>query len=520
MAEENEGAVNAAVRMYKGILGDCFLLKLTGEGGRTNILIDCGVLQGVTGARDRMAAVAEDIVRECGGGESRPGHLDLLVITHEHWDHISGFTYASDPLLDPSKLRIGELWMAWTEKTGDEQADALRVRFEKRKKTIAMVAQAGAAGGSSPFAAAPERAERGLHAFIGPIDEEGALAMGSSLTGREILARLKELAGENIKYLEPGEVVTTPGGVGLRTYTLGPPRDENRLFHDLPTPGAKETYMANRALNEQSLMAMTEGRPEALQDHSPFSKSHRVLTAAKVGGCRASRDTAPPGSAAAAAAWLKSVYYRQRTPCRFKDSPPAGHECRHDRFCDQDQERQRIDGDWLGEAGSVALKLDSDTNNTSLVLAFELPGGDILLFAADAQVGNWLSWHDRVYLADGRKVTAEEILARTVLYKVGHHGSHNATLREKGLEAMKHPRLAAMIPIVEEVARRQDRSGWKMPFPELKEELLVRTGGRILRGDAVKGADVDGTQINDDPAFLDAVEEGGDGLWVEYRLRG
>jgi hypothetical protein len=35
------------------------------------------------------------------------------------------------------------------------------------------------------------------------------------------------------------------------------------------------------------------------------------------------------------------------------------------------------------------------------------------------------------------KVKAEDLLERTVLYKVGHHASHNATLRQKGLELMK-----------------------------------------------------------------------------------
>jgi len=38
--------------------------------------------------------------------------------------------------------------------------------------------------------------------------------------------------------------------------------------------------------------------------------------------------------------------------------------------------------------------LQSATNNTSLVLAIELEDGDVMLFAGDAQVGNWLSWQD------------------------------------------------------------------------------------------------------------------------------
>src|SRR5262249_3307578 len=98
---------------------------------------------------------------------------------------------------------------------------------------------------------------------------------------------------------------------------------------------------------------------------------------------------------------------------------------------------RRIDDDWLAAAGPLALQLDKATNNTSLALAIELSeGGKVLLFPGDAQIGNWLSWERCSWLeSDGskeRKVTAADLLARTWLYKVGHHASHNATLRAKG----------------------------------------------------------------------------------------
>ncbi len=103
-------------------------------------------------------------------------------------------------------------------------------------------------------------------------------------------------------------------------------------------------------------------------------------------------------------------------------------------------EWRQIESDWLGAAGTLALQLDSDTNNTSLALAIELsPGGKVLLFPGDAQVGNWLSWHALHWTREGepeRSVDAADLLRRTAFYKVGHHASHNATLREKGLELM------------------------------------------------------------------------------------
>jgi hypothetical protein len=69
-----------------------------------------------------------------------------------------------------------------------------------------------------------------------------------------------------------------------------------------------------------------------------------------------------------------------------------------------------------------------------------------------------------------RDVTAADLLQRTVFYKVGHHGSHNATLREKGLERMISNRLAAVIPVDTRVAH--EVKGWEeMPLPGICERL-------------------------------------------------
>src|SRR5262245_1371287 len=78
------------VRMYRTGLGDCFLLafpKARPAAGRdaVYVLVDCGVFMGTPGSKEKMRAVAADI-RDATGGR-----LDVLVITHEHWDHVSAF---------------------------------------------------------------------------------------------------------------------------------------------------------------------------------------------------------------------------------------------------------------------------------------------------------------------------------------------------------------------------------------------------------------------------------------------
>ena len=150
---------------------------------------------------------------------------------------------------------------------------------------------------------------------------------------------------------------------------------------------------------------------------------------------------------------------------------------------------RRIDDDWLAAYGQLALDLDNDTNNTSLVLAFEfVDSRDVLLFVGDAQVGNWKSWADIPFDVPGRHtpMPAHDLLERTIFYKVGHHCSHNGTLKTGGLELMNKKNLVAFIPLDEAVARNQGRSGWDMPAAPLFKALNQKTAGRTVHSDQSK----------------------------------
>jgi beta-lactamase superfamily II metal-dependent hydrolase len=70
---------------------------------------------------------------------------------------------------------------------------------------------------------------------------------------------------------------------------------------------------------------------------------------------------------------------------------------------------------------ALAVSLDKAVNGTSLVVAFEI-GDACLLFPADAQ---WGTWHAMLSNPD-----AASVLARTTFWKIGHHGSHNATPKD------------------------------------------------------------------------------------------
>lgn len=480
----------------QGMLGDCFLIRLVQGGAASHILIDCGMLMGSEQASDRMQEIAEDIIKTTGGTDKKPGVLDLLVITHEHWDHISGFSQARDLLLNPKRLRIENLWMAWTEKDGDPQAARLRQRFGK--VGTALAALAGMVDPKSGFgmvgAGATVLAMQGFSGAMG--------AAAKSLLARDIMGDIKAAAVTR-EFLEPGEVLSTPsatsGGPALRAYVFGPPRDEGFLFKDKPSAGpAQETYLDAADLGDQILrFAMGNAQPD--EKDQPFAAPYGKIKARDL-----ARKLADNTLLTQDEAWLADHYCRSR----------SGSQSRRALF-----DRRKIDEDWLGAVGPLALKLDSDTNNTSLVLAFDLPDGTSMVFAGDAQVGNWLSWHNQIYKVDATtSYTAEQILNRTRFYKVGHHGSHNATLDEKGLAMMRRDDLVAIIPTDESVGNKQGRSGWQMPNPRVRAALLARTGGRILRNDRRYDADARAIDkdLSKDTQFLARLAD--ERLYLEYTL--
>jgi beta-lactamase superfamily II metal-dependent hydrolase len=420
------------VRMFRQGLGDCFLLTFPGTERPVHMLIDCGVLLGTGDAKVRMQTIAQHILDATGGT------LDVLVVTHEHWDHLSGFEQARD-LLGPEKLTIGEVWLGWTDKPGDPIAATLQERRTRALKRV--VGAANKLAGVAEFGArrTAERLENLLE-FWGGLGVAGQRGTHAALEWVR-----NRTAPRTPQYLEPGgEPLRLPGVEGLRIYVLGPPRDLKRLRKSDPSARDTEVYeLADAESTDTAFFAALDtDAQDAWVEGQPFEEWFRV------------------GEADA------------------KERPFF-----QEHYGFEGEDWRRIEHDWLGVTGRLALQLDSDTNNTSLVLAFELiASGRVLLFPGDAQVGNWLSWHEGIEwkVEDGgkqRTVTAKDLLERTVLYKVSHHGSHNATLREKGLEMMTSDALTAMIPVNRASARKMK---WDMPFPTLFGRLEERCRGRIL----------------------------------------
>lgn len=401
-------AWRARIRMYRQGLGDCFLVTLNAAPRPYHILIDCGVILGTPDAAQVMTAVAKNIA------QVTEGRIDLLVATHEHYDHLSGFVLAKEEL---GALDYGEVWLGWTEDPDDPLARSLVKRRDEALAALRL--------GAARLALAGEHAEAadvdGLLGFFG-------VAGAGTKQALETVRRLTPAP----RYVRPDDAPRDLPG-GARLFVLGPPRDPALLKKSAPSAG--QSY----GLDALDRFAADAGQALAGEGGSPFGPAYAI-----------------PLEIAKAQRFFRETYLEPQ------------------------EARRRLDDAWLGSLTDLALQLDSETNNTSVVLALELAGGDVLLFPADAQIGSWLSWPELSWGEGEAKVTGADLLARTILYKVGHHGSHNATLKPRGLELMG--KLAfALLPVDQAMAVKK-RWG-RMPLPDILEELERRTAGRVVRID-------------------------------------
>ncbi len=470
------------IRMYRQGLGDCFLVTFDDGTAAKHILIDCGTL-GATTTDVRMSDVAHDIASATGG------RLDLLVATHEHKDHVSGFVTESEVFDDDRVLKVERVWQAWTENPHDTLAADLK-KYDGDLVTGARLAATALKANALPRAAG----QQAMAALGEGIDDVLAfcddivLPAGLAKTVHQAMATVSGRAP--CTFLVPGNAPREEGWLpGVRIYVLGPPRSPAAIGR-LGDHGAPDLY-ARAAHHAVDLASSARFAASSLS----FADYHASLDA---DGRRDLLRVLP-----------FDVHHRLELGPAAEDACPA--------YYAKAAAWRRVDADWLAGAADLALQLDGRTNNTSLALAFELvDDGSVLLFPGDAQLGNWLSWHEAVDDAgnpvlddagqplprtwripgavDGASKTTADLLRRTVFYKVGHHASHNATLSARGVELMpggddgqpdsSGRRLTAMIPVDRAVAQKKHpQSSWDMPAHALYGALIAKTGGRVLRSD-------------------------------------
>jgi len=229
------GANTIRVRMYRIGFGDCFLVSLpvaNQAGGDTHkhVLVDCGVH--AKGDLDMIDRAVDHI------GATTGKKLAIVIATHSHQDHISGFSNKF------TSFEIGEVWMPWCENPKDKQAAKL----------------------TKKHAALAEKLERhfAAEARTARVDKTRAAAMAAVanlVQNKTALGLLRSgfNVGADVQYFAAGDTLKNPAGVnGLSVRFLGPPRDEKFLSKMDPPTG-------------HSYLRMKSGTSERLQAVEPFA---------------------------------------------------------------------------------------------------------------------------------------------------------------------------------------------------------------------------------------------------------
>jgi hypothetical protein len=167
----------------------------------------------------------------------------------------------------------------------------------------------------------------------------------------------------------------------------------------------------------------------------------------------------------------------QANVMRFAESEEMGGPSLFPRFVRSRGPNFPIDARWLifharSTRGEQLLEivrmLDKAMNNTSVILALQI-GRKCLLFPGDAQIENW-------QYALGQK-KYRNLLSSVSLYKVGHHGSRNATpeslwkmFRNKSTNAHAARRLVSLMSTMEH-KHGSDASHTEVPRKTLVNEL-------------------------------------------------
>ncbi|HEX3238553.1 MAG TPA: hypothetical protein VHR18_00270 [Solirubrobacterales bacterium] len=346
------------IRSYNVGFGDCFLLTFSypGRSQPRSVLIDFGsTMQSSSGPDGGMLEIAEKIREDC------EGKLRMLVATHRHADHISGFAGASGKVI--ASLEPDLVVQPWTE---DPEID--------------------------PEATAPAGAGEG---------KQRARAMASRLSAMQSLA---QMALSEVPRLEASGNITKTLATQIRF--LGETNLMNaEAVKNLASMGSRNAYVNfGTPLSLERLLPGVEAEvlgPPTLEQSKAIS--HQAATDEDEFWHFAERDGNRARAGSGSPIFPKAPIARTYPETARWVVP-------------------RIDNLHAEEVLAIVRTLDGVLNNTSVILLFEV-GGKLLLFPGDAQLENWK------YALHGSK-DAEAIrkrLADADFYKVGHHGSLNAT---------------------------------------------------------------------------------------------
>jgi hypothetical protein len=393
------------IRIYDVGFGDCFLLTFrypSGSVGEKHVLVDFGSTAS-PGKTPLSGAIAEDIDKTTGG------RLDAIVVSHRHQDHISGFATGG----------------------GKKPGDVIR----KLAKNALILQPWTEDPKLSQKATSPTGTSLGVRAF-----------QSAYVTSLQRMHEVAVSVAARARRLRPSEIEATPDVGQRRTESPGegtPADPAAQTTGPLPGLGTRERAAVGKRLQEllaflgetnlknasavKNLIAMSTPEQHRYLSYGNRSGLEKILPGVKI-------DVLGPPTIKAYKEVLKQrdtdpeeFWHLQAAAARLAAQPGRG--ALFPRVPRADQIPQsarwfvrRMRGIHAQQLLELVRIVDNYMNNTSLILLFTV-GNKRLLFPGDAQIENW---EYSLKVAKEKKKNLKA-LAGVTTYKVGHHGSLNAT---------------------------------------------------------------------------------------------
>jgi hypothetical protein len=425
--------IEIVLRSYQVGFGDCFLLTFRYSDKETrHVLIDFGST-GLPKEFDKerqktyLLEVAEQIRADC------KKKLHVLVATHRHKDHISGFSqtgeknangettgdiirsckpdvviqpWTENPNLDDKAVKGGLARLAVSdEEFKDEPQKNFAATLQNMQRVAGLVKTE-----AERLATDAAEADDDTVGFTHPLDEK---------TKRHLF-----FMGDNNVANESAVMNLRAMGARATTYFVA---YNDRLSLSQILPGVKVKILGPPTLEQHHEIIKQRSRDdeEFWMFHSMLKNfwGMQAVTADLVEGLN-ERDNEMPNRL-----FPKANVYQNFAPSDTRWFIRQVRAVRAEQLL-----------------GLVRI-LDKALNNTSVIMLFEV-GDEKLLFSGDAQIENW------EYALS--KPEVRKVLRDTTLYKVGHHGSRNATpktlwndFRKRSTDEKNSDRLKTVVSTLE-----------------------------------------------------------------------
>ena len=429
---------------YDVYFGDCFLLVFEYRDMKRSVLIDFGstgkgkaehgaIIQADDKATgERMLDIANHIRDTCGGS------LDMVVATHRHKDHIYGFG-----LKEPGRI-IREcnpklIVQPWTEDPADER--------DLSKKSL-VDADGFKAGPRQNFA----NMLQDMHEVAEAIETETLNLSDEGIHARPISANLRDkilfTADDNkIKNRKAVDNLHAMGEAeGSKSHYVSygyDTSDWEAIF-----PGVKIHILGPPTLEDSDKITSATSRSDEFWSLQAMNKYFW--------GVQSATSQSTTGGIAGKPLFGKANIMKSR---------PA-----NVRWIIRQLRNVRA-----SQLLEIVRFVDSALNNTSVIMLFEV-GDQKLLFPGDAQIENWQ------YALDMAKKDPKisKLLTETTLYKVGHHGSRNATpkslwesFEKKTSQTARQNRLKTVISTMK--GKHGETSDTAVPLPKMVEIMKAES---------------------------------------------